>query len=69
MKIRVRTKKHYYSTMEHVLLLRNYISCLHPVNQKSLIESFNHYFTTGEVPYDYGKLEAIHQILLNYSNR
>lgn len=47
-------------------MLREYISCLHPVNQKSLIKIFNDYFTTGEVEYDYGKLKAIHDILLNY---
>lgn len=69
MKIRKKTKEYYYNLMKDVLALRGYICYLHPVNQKSLIESFNHYFTTGEVPYDYGKLEAIHQILLNYSNR
>lgn len=53
--------------IEEVISLRNYISCLHPINQKYLIESFNHYFTTGEVEYDFGRLEEIKQILKNYS--
>lgn len=59
-------QEYYRNILKEVLALREYISCLHPVNQKSLIKIFNDYFTTGEVEYDYGKLKAIHDILLNY---
>lgn len=55
--------------LEDIIALRDYISYMHPINQKYLIESFNYYFTTGEVEYDFGKLEAIKQILENYSIR
>lgn len=66
MRIRTDTQEYYRNLVKEVLILRNYISYLHPINQKSLIKVLNDYFATGKVENDYGKLKAIHDILLNY---
>lgn len=37
MRIRTDTQEYYRNLVKEVLILRNYISCLHPINQSSLI--------------------------------
>lgn len=55
--------------IHEVIKMRNYISYLHPVNQKALIRIFNYYLSTGSVDEDaHYKLQALYDILLNYSN-
>lgn len=69
MRIQKDAPEYYLNLIKDVLKLRDYISYLHPVNQKALIRTFNSYFSTGLVDEDaYYKLKALHDILLNYKN-
>ena len=70
MKLNPQTAEQYLINLIHeVIKMRKYISYLHPVNQKALIRIFNYYLSTGSVDEDaHYKLQALYDILLNYSN-